>query len=150
MIRRLIWLPVLAGLAVSACNPSAGDPRGAVIKFLSAVSSADTLTILRGITVKAPYTILPDTGLADAGTRADTVMVARLIQELSIGGELHKRWQTHRMVVGDAEVRGDSALVEVTRMDQSRSVRVYNKFGLVANNGYWQIYSFMTRPGPTL
>lgn len=150
MIRRFGWVVVLGALTAAACSPTAGDPRGAVVKFLRSVRNADTLSILRGITVKAPYTILPDTGLADAGTRADTIMVARLVQELTIGGGIHKRWLTHRMVVGDSEVHGDSALVEVTRLDPSRGVQVYNKFGLVVKGGYWQIYSFMTRPGPTL
>jgi hypothetical protein len=138
-------------LFVAACSPSAGDPRGAVVKFLRAVRNSDTLAILRGITVEAPYTLIPDTGLTVAGPRADTIMVARLLAELSPGGAIHLRWQEQRLVVGNADPRpGDSALVEVTRLDQRQGHRIYNKFGLVNRGGYWQIYSFKTQPGPSL
>jgi hypothetical protein len=53
-------------------------------------------------------------------------------------------------VVGDGTVTGDTALVEVTRLDQSSGVNVYNKFGLVNKAGFWRIYSFRTQPGPGL
>lgn len=152
MIKKTVALVFLSLVTLSACNLSARDPRESVIKFLAAVSGSDTLNILRSFTMEAPYTILPDTGLWPEGdARNDTLMVGRLLTELSPEGAVYIRWNApSRMVVGDGTVSGDSALVEVTRLDQSNGVNVYNKFGLVNVDGFWRIYSFGTQPGPGL
>jgi hypothetical protein len=152
MTRKVVALSLLSLLALSACDLSARDPRESVIKFLNAVKSADTLNVLRSFTMAAPYTLLSDTGLWPEGdARNDTIMAARLLAELSPEGAIYLRWNApSRMVVGDVAVSGDTALVEVTRLDQSSGVNVYNKFGLVNKDGFWRIYSFGTQPGQGL
>lgn len=143
---------LVLGLLVAACNLSSTEPREAVIKFLGAVKQADTLSILQGFTLEAPYTILPDTGLWPQGDpRNDTLMAARLLAELSPpAGPVYLRWLSQRMVVGVADVHGDTAKVEVTSLDQIQGTQRYNKFGLVKGRGVWRIYSFGTEPGPGL
>ena len=137
-------------LFVAACNPSASDPRGAVIKFLNAVRASDTLTILRGVTMEAPYTLLPDTGVDRSTPRADTIMMARLAQALTAGGSVWDRWVDKKMVIGDVDFASeDSASVEVSFLSARTGIQYYNKFGLVQRNGVWQIYSFKTRTGPS-
>lgn len=149
-MKRLVALLVLAALAIAACQPSAGDPRGAVISFLGAVHASDTAAILRGVTLDAAYTILPDTGLDTTSERSDTVMIARLVQSLTSGGKLWDRWVDKRSVIGEVEWIGeDSALVEVSFLSTRTGIQYYNKFGLVNNKGLWQIYSFRTMEGPT-
>jgi hypothetical protein len=150
-MRRLACLAFLGCLLFSACNLSTAEPRQAVIKFLQAVKVSDTLAILQGFTLEAPYTILPDTGLwPSPDPRNDTLMTVRLLGELSPGGTVFLRWLDRRMVVGQSEVRGDSAKVEVTSLDQIKGTQTYNKFGLVRGRGHWRIYSFGTEPGPGL
>jgi hypothetical protein len=63
---------------------------------------------------------------------------------------VHLRWLERRLVVGQSEVQGDSAKVEVTSLDQVKGMQLYNKFGLVRQGGLWRIYSFGTEPGPGL
>lgn len=141
----------LASLFLSACTVSTNEPRDAVISFLRAVQTLDTTAMLRGITLEAAYSNIPDTGLEYAGASADTVMVARLIKELLPGGALYARWTEQRMVVGSAVmIAYDSALVEITRLNQQTGDQAYNKFGVVNNSGLWQIYSFKTQAGPDL
>jgi len=148
-MKRIVMFVALAVLLIAACSPSANDPRGAVISFLNAVHSSDTLGILRGVTLKAAYTLLADTGLDTTTARADTVMLARLVQALTSGGSIWDRWVDKRTVIGDVEMRGkDSALVEVSFLSQRTGIQYYNKFGLVKNNNFWQIYSFHTQTGP--
>lgn len=149
---RQVWgLAFLGALLFASCNLSTAEPREAVIKFLRAVKEADTLAILQGFTFEAPYTILPDTGLWPEGdARNDTLMAARLLGELTPGGTVFLRWMDRRMVVGESEVQGDSAKVEVTSLDQVKGAQFYNKFGLVRGQGHWRIYSFGTEPGPGL
>jgi hypothetical protein len=150
-MRPLVGMLALGLWVLAGCNLSSAEPREAVIKFLRAVKEADTLGILQGFTLDAPYTILPDTGLwPDGDARNDTLMAARLLGELTPGGSVHLRWLDRRMVVGQADVRGDSAKVEVTSLDQVKGVQVYNKFGLVKGRGSWRIYSFGTETGPGL
>jgi hypothetical protein len=137
-------------LLLGACNPSSTDPRGVVVNFLKAVRASDTLTILRSVTLQAPYTLLLDTGLVQGSARSDTIMMARLISELTLGGNLYDRWVDKQMVVGDAEWHGDdSAEVEVSFLSRRTGIQYYNKFGLVRHDRYWQIYSFKTRKGPS-
>ena len=135
-------------LALAACNPSQRDPRGAVITFLNAVTASDTLGILRSVTMDASYTLLSDTGVDTSTARSDTVIAARLVHELTLGGALYNRWVDKRMVVGAVEFRGDdTALVEVSFLSQKTGVQYYNKFGLVNNKGFWQIFSFRMPTG---
>lgn len=134
--------------SLAACNPSQRDARGAVITFLNAVTASDTLAILRSVTMDASYTLLSDSGVDTSAARSDTIMAARLVHELTLGGTLYNRWVDKRMVVGDVEFRGDdTALVEVSFLSQKTGVQYYNKFGLVNNKGFWQIFSFRMPTG---
>lgn len=120
------------------------------MNFLKAVHASDTLTILRSVTLEAPYTLLADTGIVKGTPRADTVMMARLVSALTLGGSLYDRWVDKRMVVGNAQPRGkDSADVEVSFLSQRTGIQYYNKFGLVRQNRVWRIYSFKTQKGPS-
>jgi hypothetical protein len=149
-MKRLAGALGLLVLLLAACNPSSSNPRGAVVKFLNAVRASDTLVILRSVTFDAPYTLLSDTGLELGTAHADTVMMARLVRDLTFGGAIYDRWVDKQMVVGDVEMRGDdSAEVEVSFLSRRTGVQYYNKFGLAKRGRAWQIYSFKTRKGPS-
>jgi hypothetical protein len=149
-MKRLAAVGFAAMLMVAACSPSSSDPRGAVVKFLNAVRASDTLTILRSVTIEAPYTLLADTGIELGTPHADTVMMARFIREITFGGDLYDRWVDKQMVVGDGEFIGtDSAEVEVSFVSRRTGIQYYNKFGLARKGPVWQIYSFKTRKGPS-
>lgn len=149
-MRLKVAYATLVLLVHAACSPSSSDPRGTVVRFLKAVHTSDTVTILRSVTLEAPYTLLADTGIEIGTPHADTVMMARLIQAITFGGAVYDRWVDKQMVVGDAQMLGrDSAEVEVSFLSRRTGIQYYNKFGLTKRGRVWQIYSFKTQKGPS-
>jgi len=65
-----------------------------------------------------------------------------ILADLVDGGLTKKRWFSMQRVVGECTQSGDSALVEVSFIDQSNGTQYYTKFGLRSINGVWKIYSF--------
>lgn len=68
-----------------------------------------------------------------------------LLKEMTDGGSLHRRWlEDNQIVIGQSEVKGDTAYVEVSFLDRITRVQYYNKMQLVFTDGRWQITRFRT------
>ncbi len=67
-----------------------------------------------------------------------------ILDDLTDSGLTKIRWFSMQRVVGNAEIEGDTAFVEVSFVDKVNSIQYYNKFGLHRRKGHWKIYSFRT------
>jgi hypothetical protein len=57
---------------------------------------------------------------------------------------LRKRWLDNQIVLGESQILGDSALIEVSFLDRLTRVQYYNKMRLVYRDGRWVVTSFRT------
>ena len=71
------------------------------------------------------------------------------IGNLTGEGLTKTRWFSYQRIIGDTEVMGESATVEVTFVDKENSRGYLTKFGLHVVNGKWKIYSFKTFQDPS-
>ncbi len=71
-----------------------------------------------------------------------------LLNDLTGEGLTKTRWFSYQRIIGDTEVSGESATVEVTFVDKKQSQGYRTKFGLHVVNGKWKIYSFKTFQEP--
>jgi hypothetical protein len=139
------WLVALLAVLVLSCS-SGPDPRSAVIDFLQRdMFYSDTLAISEKLEVQSVLAERKSDLLAEGDSaRAERYTVDSLIGDLTSGGELHRRWLSHQIIVSEVIQKGDSAEVEVSFIDAVRSVQYYNRMGLHLVDGKWKIYSFKT------
>ncbi|MCX6827440.1 MAG: hypothetical protein NTV06_09310 [candidate division Zixibacteria bacterium] len=67
-----------------------------------------------------------------------------ILRDLTGDGLTKQRWFAMQRIVGNTDVAGDTAFVEVSFIDKSTNTQYYNKFGLRKLHGRWKIYSFKT------
>lgn len=82
--------------------------------------------------------------LISQGREKETLGVTKdfLLQDLTSQGKTGQKWISSQIVIGQTEIMGDSALVEVSFIDKKTSIQYYNKFGLYYKDGAWKIYAF--------
>ena len=67
-----------------------------------------------------------------------------ILNDLTDDGLTKTRWFSMQRVIGNTQIKGDTAFVEVSFIDKARSKQYYNKFGLHKKDNSWKIYSFRT------
>ncbi len=67
-----------------------------------------------------------------------------ILDDLTEEGVTKTRWFSMQRVMGQSEIQGDTAFVEISFIDKQSNVQYYNKFGLHKVDGRWKIYSFKT------
>lgn len=70
---------------------------------------------------------------------------AVLLSQMTGDGGLRHRWlDDNQIVLGRSEIRGDTALVEVSFLDRVTRVQYYNKMELVYRQDRWILTRFRT------
>jgi len=70
-----------------------------------------------------------------------------ILDDLTGDGITKNRWFSMQRVIGETEIKGDTAYVEVSFINKKTGVQYYNKFGLHRVDDRWEIYSFKTVSG---
>ena len=148
--RRIIPVVValLSLVAVSGCSSGDLDPKQTVIRFFGAMERDDQAALTALLDLPA----LMGSTLEDYSLKSDTPRVftnpEQLLEDLTGDGFTKKRWFALQRIIGESEVSGESATVEVTFVDKEKSRGYLTKFGLHVVNGKWRIYSFRTFQEP--
>lgn len=68
----------------------------------------------------------------------------RFVDLLLPGGSVRERWISNQIIVGNSDVLGDTAVVEVSFIDQDAEPvkQYYNKMGVHRVNESWKIFAF--------
>jgi hypothetical protein len=137
--KTLLLLSVLALLFVLQCSKSP-SPRVVVMDFIEAVNTADTASLEMYLDLERftqeKVKELPDSMRAEVFSRVKE----QLRQNFLGSGGTRLRWQNKMIVVNKEEIEGDSALVEVTFVDQKTGITEYTKARLYKKENRWWIY----------
>ena len=138
MSKRILFF-VLILLLVSQCGKSP-SPRVVVMDFIEAVNTADTASLEMYLDLERftqeKVKELPDSMRAEVFSK-----VKEQLRENFLGsGGTRLKWQNKMIVVNKEEIEGDSALVEVTFVDQKTGITEYTKARLYKKEGRWWIY----------
>ena len=144
LITSTICLLLLA-LAISGCDTKLEpSPRQHVIKFFGSMERNDRPAIINSLDLVA----LMEVTEYDYALKLETPRVMQspisIVEDLTDEGKTKQVWFRMKRVVGDEEILGDTAFVEVSFLDDSKGVQYYNKFGLHKIGEGWRIFSFRT------
>jgi hypothetical protein len=137
-------LSVLMFLGFS-CGETVDSPKEVVVKMFGAMDRDDIAALNDVLDIPA----LMETGTQDYSLQADTARVFHnpedLLNDLTGDGKTKQRWFSYQRVMGNTEIKDDTAFVEISFIDKAKSTQYYNKFGLHKDkSGRWMIYSFRT------
>jgi len=143
----LAVLSILMFLGLS-CGETGDSPKEVVVKMFGAMDRDDIAALNDVLDIPA----LMERGAQDYSLQADTARVFHspedLLNDLTGDGKTKRRWFSYQRVMGNTEIKDDTAFVEISFIDKAKSTQYYNKFGLHRDkSGRWIIYSFRTVSG---
>jgi hypothetical protein len=137
--RTPLFFCVLVLLFVLQCSKSP-SPRVVVMDFIEAVNKADTASLEMYLDLdrftQEKVKELPDS----VRTAAFSKVREQLWQNFLGNGGTRLKWQSKMIVVNKEEIGGDTALVEVTFVDQKTGITEYTKTRLYKMENRWWIY----------
>jgi hypothetical protein len=149
---QLFLMGILLGgifLGIISCSTESNqNPKDVVIKLFGAMERNDRAAIPRLVDLPALMMIRDQ----DYALQTDNPRVfynpEDILSDMVDSGLTKTRWFSMQRVVGETEIKGDTAYVEVSFIDKTADIQYYNRFGLHKSNGRWKIYSFKTaQPG---
>jgi len=144
-----LLVAVFCILIILGLSCSTGDsPKDVVVHMFGAMDRNDIAALNDILDIPA----LMESDVEDYSLQADTPRVFHspedLLNDLTGEGKTKRRWFSYQRVLGNTEIKGDTAFVEISFIDKAKSTQYYNKFGLHKDiNGRWKIYSFRTVSG---
>ncbi|MGB2769524.1 MAG: hypothetical protein WBC88_07335 [Candidatus Zixiibacteriota bacterium] len=134
-----LFFLLLILLFATQCSKSP-SPRVVVMDFIEAVNKADTASLETYLDLdrftQEKLRELPDSVSAEVFSKVKE----QLWQNFLGSGGTRLKWQNKMIVVNKEEVEGDSALVEVTFVDQKTGITEYTKTRLYKKEDRWWIY----------
>jgi len=135
-------------LTMYGCAQKGNDsPKETVIKLFGAMEKNDTGAIVHLADIPSLMRIRGE----DYALATDSPRVfhdpMEMLNDLTGEGLTKTRWFSMQRIIGDTEIKGDSAFVEVSFINKRINMQYYNKFGLFLADGKWKIYSFKTVAG---
>jgi hypothetical protein len=138
-----VFTAIMACLALSLGCAGKPNPKDTVMDLFTALHADDTTMVLQSV----------DTGRAwrsvslDLKQPADSLLTAiswgeRLESALTGDGRLRSRWIKMQVVIGETEIKADSATVEVSFIDRDTRIQFYSRMALVFQDGHWRIVAF--------
>jgi hypothetical protein len=121
-----------------------GTPREVVIQLFGAMERNERATLPRILDLRSLMSEQEEDYALQRNTARKFYNPEAILDDLTDSGLTKIRWFSMQRVVGNAEINGDTAFVEVSFIDKEKSIQYYNKFGLHRRKGHWKIYSFKT------
>ncbi len=141
---RFFAISLILLMMTVSCGEPQNSPRNTVIQLFGAMERNDRAAVNDILDLPS----LMEKGVEDYALQADTPRVFyspdEILDDLTGEGETRKRWFSLQRIVGAADIKGDTAFVEISFVDKAKSIQYFNKFGLRKINGRWKIYSFRT------
>lgn len=153
MIRRsILSIALLAAIILAqipGCSSSGpSDPKAAVISMFGAMEKDDKAALAHLLDLPELMKSMNEDYALQTDSPRVFVTPVQLLDDLTGNGLTKTRWFSFQRIIGDTELIGEAATVEVTFIDKEKSVGYRTKFGLHIKNEKWKIYSFKTFEEP--
>lgn len=141
-------LVILAAGMLVGCGDDYGDPKQTVIQMFGAMQRDDRAA-LTGLLDLPALMMMTD---EDYSLQTDSPRLFHspdeILDDLTGDGDTKVRWFSYQRIIGDTNLDGEVATVEVTFVDKENSRGYLTRFGLHIINGKWRIYTFKTVQEP--
>jgi len=138
-----------AGGALFSCAESVSEsPRKVVIELFGAMERNERAELAGVVDIAA----LMEPRQYDYALNLEKPRVFTSPQEifadLTDSGLTKQTWFKYQRIVGDEEISGDTAYVDVSFVDKETGKQTFNKFGVRKIGQVWRIFSFRTLVAP--
>ncbi len=146
----ILWVGVFgAYLPIAGCSSDVSQsPRRVVIELFGAMERDEVPVLANVLDLQA----LMESRQLDYALNLDTPRVftspKQIFDDLTNDGLTKLTWFKFQRVVGDEEILGDTAYVDVSFVDKDTGKQTFNKFGVRKIGQRWRIFSFRTLVAP--
>jgi PBP1b-binding outer membrane lipoprotein LpoB len=141
MMKYLLLIAVSVML-LAGCS-SAPTPRQVTMDFVGSVVEGDSLAIEKLLDVD----LMVDRRMKDIpptdSTQTHQYFRNRIIENLTDDGGTREFWKAHRLVVNDEAVKGDTAQVELTLLNQDNGSIQYLMVYLYKGPHGWRVFNYL-------
>ncbi len=124
------------------CGPKE-TPKQVTFEFIGAVLDGDSTAIARYLDLDAMIAKrMKEMPPADT-SQNPAELKAILMKNLTGDGGTRAFWRNQRIVVNQETIKGDSAQVEMTMIDQTTGSTEYSMIYLYRQNGRWRVYFYL-------
>lgn len=142
MVRKLLAVAVISALVTWVACESETGPKDTVLEFINQLRSDqsfdldDYLDLNQLVRENVPNLYLYDTTLTIQQN------IAEYKKLFAPDGRIRRLWTEKQIVIGETEMLGDTAYVEVSFIDRQTRKQYYNKWGLRLTDQDWIIFAF--------
>lgn len=146
----LIAAIMISIIAIAGCGGSSvGDPKATVISMFGAMEKDDQGSLANLLDLRSLMTGSTEDYALQTNQAREWSNPQALLEDLTGSGLTKQRWFAYQRIIGQTNVSGESATVEVTFVDKKNSEGYMTLFGLHVVKGKWRIYSFkVTQQAP--
>lgn len=142
MTRKLAAILLISALVFWVACESEPGPKSAVLEFINKLRSNESIDYDTYLDLNQ----LVRENISNLYLYDSSLSIQQNIEEYTKlfepDGRIRKLWVEKQIVIGETEVLGDTAYVEVSFIDRHTRKQYYNKWGLRKTDQDWIIFSF--------
>lgn len=141
-MKKAVVILAIVGALLYGCGAKE-TPKQVTFEFIGAVLDGDTTAITQFLDLDAMVARrMKEMPMADSG-QTPAELKAILMKNLTGSGGTRLHWLNQRIVVNQETIKGDSAHVEMSMIDQTTGVTEYSMIYLYRQNGRWRVYFYL-------
>lgn len=141
-MKNVVLISMVLGALLLGCSTKE-TPKQVTFDFIGAVLDGDSTAIAQYLDLDAMVAKrIKEMPPADSSqTPAELRKI--LMKNLTGEGGTRAHWRNQRIVVNQETVKGDSAQVEMSMIDQTTGQTEYSMIFLYRQNGHWRVYFYL-------
>lgn len=141
-MKKVAVISTILGALLLGCA-SKETPKQVTFEFIGAVLDGDTTAIARYLDLDAMIARrIKEMPPADS-SQTPAELKAILMRNLTGSGGTRIHWLNQRIVVNREIIKGDSAQVEMSMIDQTTGATEYSMIYLYRQDGRWRVYFYL-------
>jgi hypothetical protein len=141
-MKQVCFIILTLGALLLGCGAKE-TPKEVTFSFIGAVLDGDSTAILKYLDLDALIAKrmkeVPPTDSTQTPAQFHRLILRNLIGDG--GTRLH--WQNQRIIVNQETIKGDSAQVEMSMIDQTNGLTEYSMIYLYRKDGRWRVYFYL-------
>jgi len=141
-MKKAVVIFAILGALLLGCGAKE-TPKQVTFEFIGAVLDGDTTAIVRYLDLDAMIAKRIKEMPPDDSGQAPAELKAILMKNLTGNGGTRTHWLNQRIVVNQETIKGDSAQVEMSMIDQTTGTTEYSMIYLYRQNRRWRVYFYL-------
>ena len=140
-MKKIYLIAFLAVTLICACEKGP-EPRDTVLNFVRALQTEDEIDFHQYLDLNELVHENADNLYVYDSTLSLQENLKKFTDLFGLEGKIRRLWTSKQIVIGESEMAGDTALVEVSFIDRDTRKQFYNKMGLRKTESGWLIFAF--------